>query len=613
MAGLDDSEDADAAQALALADEHDRQDVPGLEGIDVDKVSQDVAAVGQPPGAMPVGPVVPQAPPAITETPAAPPPAAAPAVPEEKPPSDTEEKEAAATVGAPPSRPKYTGDPTKDVQLNLDWSRQLTDYQTALDRKAGEIAARDADVTAKRAEREAQAEREAATARQAQQEAYQAERAQRQQAIDSAVAEKASALADAKDGGKRSFGEAIADAVAIALGGYGQGLMLAGHVAGARNEGLESVNRLIAADDARRRERLKNATDVTLEARYGFKDAEANHRAALADIDADRAAKYRLIAAEAAQQIRQRGGDDQAVKTNQVVVSALQEAAKSEDAIHAREEATQVHRETAASTNKLAEAHLNLAERQAKATESQRREMNYEHRREFDLREEDRRDAKSDKRSAAEKKAADDLDKRTLRDPDTGEEIVVLSRPGAVDKAADKLTASRAYSRGLRELADDAEKNERVAPALPFIGNVTEASKRRDELYGNVIARGRKALELGVSNNNLQIEHQNVGGSGKGLSSMPSPEVLRKMADDNDAVANERLRASGKALPGAVPAAEKTGGAPLGGRSPHQDVLDMADKADRAGKAPEMVTIRNAKTGQTKRVSREEAKRLGAL
>lgn len=571
MALDDEIDDEDAAQALALADEHDRAAAPGMEGLNVDQISQDVATAGQPIVPQNAGPVVQPAgaaPPAGPTTAAAVPEVAeAPAQPEaQQAPDDTEKAEAAASIGAPPKRPALTGDPTKDVQSNLEWSRQLTDYQTALERKSGEIAKRDADVNARRAEKERAAEEAALSRRQAEVDAYQQQRAVRQQAIDASVAEKASALQAAKEGGKPSWGEGIANAVSIALGSIGQGLMLAGKVSGARNEGLEAVKRNIDADHQRRTERLKAASDAVLEARYGLKDAADNHRAALADIDADRAAKFRLIAAEAAQQIKAQGGGDQDVKTNQVVVDSLQEAAKSEDAIHAREEATQVRRETAAATNKLAGAHLDLAERSAAALESDRRANRVERRDEFDIKREDRAAAAAEKKAAAEQKKADDIDKRTLRDPDTGDEIVVLSRPGAVDKAAKELTAARAYSQGLRELADDIDKNDRVAPALPLIGNVTEASKRRDELHANAVARGRKALELGVSNANLQLEHSAVGGAGKGLGSMGSPAVLRKIADDSDRFANERLRASGKVVGAAIPPSEKSGGAPAGGR-----------------------------------------------
>lgn len=414
MYGLNDDEDA--AQALALADEHDKAAVPGLEGINVDQISQDVAAAGQPP---PVVPGQPAANPPLAAGPETPPspPQLAPATPQpetQQPPTDVETAKAAQDVGAPPPRPKLTGDQTKDVQSNLEWSRQLTDYQTALERKSGEIAKRDAEVNSKRAEKEAEAERIAAGQREAEVHAYQQQRAQRQQAIDASVAEKAAAYQDLKGGEKRSFGDRIGDAISIALGSVGQGLMLAGHVAGAKNEGLEAVNRMVDADYKRRLERVKLASDAVLEARYQLKDAGDNHRAALADADADRAAKYRLIAAEAAQQLKAQGASDQDVKTNLVVVHALQEAAKSEDAIHAREEATQVHRETAAATNQLASAHLNLAERTAGNAEADRRSTMFEHRREFNAQDEERRQRMAAAEAARAEKAKENADKATV-------------------------------------------------------------------------------------------------------------------------------------------------------------------------------------------------------
>lgn len=407
--GLDDElDDDDAAQALALADEHDKAPTPGMEGLNVDQVSQNIGAVGQQ-GVQPAGAMVPGAPPAATAPTAVPQVAAAPAPAEKKPPTNTETQEAAKDVGAPPARPKLSGDPTKDVQTNLEWSRQLTDYQTSLERKAGEIAKRDAEVQDRRAEREAQAEHAAAAQRQAEQAAYQQQRAERQAAIDNAVKEKAAAYEDVKNGGKESWADRIGGAIAIALGGIGQGLMLAGHVAGAKNEGLEAVKGQVEADHARRVERLKSASDAVLEARYGFKDAAENHRAALADADADRAAKYRLIAAEAAQQLRAQGASDQDIKTNQVVAASLAEAAKSEDAIHAREEATQVHRETAAATNKLAEAHLGLAEQTLTETRSQHRETAAEARARLNLAKDEATTRHEDRAAAlAEKKAEKD-------------------------------------------------------------------------------------------------------------------------------------------------------------------------------------------------------------
>ena len=596
-------DDEDAAQALALADHHDQgiPPAPGLEGIDVDKISRDVAAAGQPPAVQPTGAVVPGAPVAISPpaagptTPAAQPPVVpAPAQPEaQQPPSDTEKAKAATDIGAPPPRPKLTGDPTKDVQTNLEWSRQLTDYQTALERKAGEIAKDDQRVAAEQAHREANAAREAADQRAAEVQAYQQQRAQRQQQIDASVAEKAAAYQDLKSGGKPSFGETIANAVAIALGGVGQGLMAAGHVAGARNEGLEAVNRLIAADDARRRERLKSATDAVLEARYGFKDAADNHRAALADIDADRAAKYRLIAAEAAQQLKAGGASDQDVKTNQVVVQSLQEAAKSEDAIHAREEATQVHRETAKATNKLAEAHLGLEEQQLQATKDQHRETNYEHRREFEITAADRRD-----RAAAAAEAA--KEKATVG---SVRQNAVLGNLAEAEKAVADVGAVPISSiNKLQTNTEQAKAGEHSATS-GVMGNILTRSARGLGLaargqYDDIPEEDQKKITAA----NQVITHLTEMQQGKNIETLEqyrdrySPyvpglseaEVRRREAALPGLVAEQRAiqdpQGAGHRRTEAAGVEPSVAKSPPTPKHPHQELLDLAEKADRGSK-----------------------------
>jgi hypothetical protein len=400
MAGFDEQDAQDAADALAKMGQpapdapvtQPPPMVPGAPAPDVSAPPSGVFATPAPPDV--------SAPPAPTPAPAPTTDAAATA----ETPAETGAK-AVAELGPPPQRPKYTGDPTKDVQINVEWQRQLTDYSTALARKQGEIAKQDADITQRKAEREADAERASQAARQAEVDAYQQQRQVRQQQIDEAVKEKAAALSDLKHGGEQSFGDKLGAAIAIALGGIGQGLMLKGHVAGAQNEGLNAVNKRIADEDQRRKDRLAAASNAVLEARYGFKDAADNHRAGLNDIDTERAAKYRLIASEAEEQLRAQGATDQDIKTNAVVADALANAAKAEGAIHEREEGMQVQRDKAAAENKLASAHLDLGERTLRATEQQRRETAGEHSREFELKRADQLARDADRKEAAAEKA----------------------------------------------------------------------------------------------------------------------------------------------------------------------------------------------------------------
>ena len=149
-----------------------------------------------------------------------------------------------------------------------------------------------------------------------------------------------------------------------------------------------------------------------------------------------------------------------------------------------------------------------------------------------------------------------------------------------MEKVVEKQTAARAYSQGLRELADDIEQNGRVGSSLPIIG--TEAGKRREELHANVVARGRQALQLGVSNANMQLEHAAVGGSGAGLSRIASPEVLRKIADDNDKFAAQRLRS------GTAPVKKGKAATPAPSGGPSKAQVDAAYRIlDRKDVSPE--------------------------
>ncbi len=310
-----------------------------------------------------------------------------------------------ADLGPPPERPKLTGDPTKDNQANLEFGQKLSDYQVALAKKQGEFQAHADSIAKERATREADEERRVVAERQRQQQEFQARQAARQQQIDDAVKEKQAAYTDLKNPEGQSFADKIGDAIAIALGAIGQGYMLKGHVAGAQNEGLNAVNKKIEQDHQRKVERLKAASDAVLEARYGFKDAADNQRAAMNDLDADRAAKYRLIAAEAQQQLQEQGVPPADIKTNALVLNALQEAQKSTDQITAREEQRENERTKAEAENKLAQAHLDLGERQLKATEASRRDTAYEHKREFELKDAEQRARDAERAEAAKDKA----------------------------------------------------------------------------------------------------------------------------------------------------------------------------------------------------------------
>lgn len=414
MAGLNDfenEEDASDAAAARAYLERQANGAPPAAPLPDTQPPPFVPGAPPPPSAVPLGQPVPEA---FAATPPPGPPSAPPAGMDgtttqpsvaETPPATAPSAPTLSDLGPPPERPKLTGDPTKDNQANLEFGQKLSDYQVVLAKKQGEFQAHADSIAKERAGREADEERRVVDERQRQQQEFQARQQARQQQIDDAVKEKQASYSDLKNPEGQSFGDKLGAAIAIALGGYGQGLMLKGGIKGAQNEGLNAVNKQIEQEHQRKVDRMKAASDSVLEARYGFKDAADNQRAAMNDLDADRAAKYRLIAAEAEEQLRSQGVNDADTKTNALVLNALQEAQKSTDQITAREEQRENERTKAEAENKLAQAHLDQGERQIKATDAQRRETNYEHRREFELKREDQLQRDADRKEAAKDKA----------------------------------------------------------------------------------------------------------------------------------------------------------------------------------------------------------------
>lgn len=460
-------------------------------------------------------------------------------------------------IGPPPPGPTLTGDPTKDTAANLQWHRDLTAYQDKVNQHGAGLAQQQAALGRTKADRELKLEQNAATVRNDEQKRFAEENQQRRTANDKAVTEKADAYKDLGRGNgflDQSLGNKVLGAIIFMLGSRSQALnnvaaIQSGHAPNAQNEGLNFIYRTMDERYKQKKDRLAAANDSALEARYGHKDALENHHAAMADLDSDAAANYRLAAKEVASQAAQLGSE-QARQTGLETHAALIQKAQEYEGKMLQDQATlQEKREAAAATNNLAGAHLNLAERQAAATEAQRGETNSEARARIALTRDqmglahaDRQDAISARKEAAEERKAAGLDARTARDPETGEPIGTAGSPRQVPDIEKGLVASHAYSASLRSLADDIEKNGRTGSDLPIIG--TDAGRRRAQLTADAIERGRPAMQLGVSNANLQLEHQSVGGSGVGLDphQMANPKVLRKMADEQDALAAKRAR-----------------------------------------------------------------------
>lgn len=119
-----------------------------------------------------------------------------------------------------------------------------------------------------------------------------------------------------------------------------------------------------------------------------------------------------------------------------------------------------------------------------------------------------------------------------------GNVLGTASSTKGAQKAEEQLTASQAYRDAILAYKEHIEQEGRL------INPLSDAYKERERLHADVVARGRKAMDLGVSNANLQLEHQVVGGAGTGFSRMSSPESLQKLADEADKVAKARIATS---------------------------------------------------------------------
>lgn len=403
-------------------------------------------------------------------------------------------------IPEPPAPPPLTGDPQRNVEQNLLFHRALTDHRTALLGHQERISKTAATAAAARAEKEAETERAAAAKRDEERQVFAARRAERQAAIDEAVKEKAAAAGDLEGANwmQRNAGVSIFMAIAGAISAGLQNASAAqlGQVGHAENEGVKTINRLMDSEAKQRQARLSRAGDALLQARYGFKDALDNHRAAMNDLDADLAAKYRLIAKEAEAQLLQNGADAAAIQGSLLRNEAMAKAAEYDGKIHDREEAHQVARDNAKATQSIARAHLGLQREQIDATKATRADA-----------------------------AADKLDARTVRDPDTGAPIGIAPSARVVDKIADGIAKTNMYVDAVNKFADHIERHGRILNPL------SDDGKERASLAADVQAMGRGVKGIQASDAGQALEHQIIGGTGIGIERTANPKTLRHLAE----------------------------------------------------------------------------------
>ncbi len=385
-------------------------------------------------------------------------------------------------LGDVPQPPPLTGNQAQDVQNNILYSRQLSEYQNRLQQHKSAVDAQKQKVSDAAAEKQAAAQREAIAQRAAFQAAQQKRLEQRQQEIDRAVDERAAAAKDLEGHDKVNGGQIvalIAGAFGAALQNYGSALR--GGAADHQNQAAIAIQAINQRDYDKKKARLQASSEGLREARYGYKDDADNMRAGLNDIDADYAAKQKLIQTEAEAAGRKAGIPAAELANNSIILQARQNQLAAEQKIHEREEELEQKRQQAAATNKLAEAHLSQGERQIDATQgfhtaelglrasegaANRSERRFEH----EIAMADRIDRRNDKKAADEekKKTKQDTDwaSRAVKDPDTGAVINYASSPRAAPQANKDERTFYDAEKSLRELIAY-QKEHPVAGRLP--------------------------------------------------------------------------------------------------------------------------------------------------
>jgi hypothetical protein len=463
-------------------------------------------------------------------------------------------------LGPPPAPPAFTGDPQKDVALNAQWQRDLVSHHGELSKRQAALAQHAAAVGELRGRKEAEVAQVEANAKKAEIARAAAERKERQAEIDAAVRARQEAARDV-EGFKWDRPHTGREIAAIILGQIGAtlqnvGAVQSGHAPTAQNEAYKGIQARMDREYAAKKAKLAGAGDALLMARHGAKDTAEAHRAAMNDLDAEMAAKYKAIAREADEQLRKAGVPAEQVKGNVLVVGALEKAAAHEGDIHNREEGHRDQRAASAAT--LALARANLGERRAA-----------------------RDDARTDKKEAADLKHAEAEEARTLRDPNTGDPLGVAPTAKTVEKLGDQLSKLEAYQDAAEQLATHIEKHGRIVN--PFSAEY----KVRESLAGDVQALGRGVKGIQATDAGQKLEHMIVGGKGVGIERSADPGVLRHLAAQAREQTEKRLRATLKPLPG-----ESVSRSPsVGGRGAHGEKPADAPSAKPAGGGADKVSL----------------------
>jgi hypothetical protein len=467
----------------------------------------------------------------------------------------------------PPEAPMLTGDPTVDVAANIQHQRDLHAFYSA---RESELQKRATSANARQAAKEVEVARQQMEAQERLRAQQAAQREAAQAQIDQAVQERAAAHRDL-EGASWEDNHAGAALVAIIFGSIAAGFKDVaaanlGQVGNAQNEGVAAVNRLILRDYEKKKARLQSMSENLLGARHGYKDLLTNQQAAMNDLDADFAARWKLVAAEATHRLRQQGASPEMIKANAVVADAEQKAAMHEGQILEREAQRAVQAENYKAQQAMAAARFDQGERQIQATLGEHRANRAERAREFNERQADKKDAKAEK--AADK--AEKVDTETaMFDPATGGKLgnaPTKERAKAADEVLRGIENIRGDVQALRAHVTDKKTGGMVAPF-----GVTQAGRDRESLAKNLITSLSAFKALGaISADDRKILDGIVSGGVSSLMGMNESQLDGILKSIDRARANT-LRAQGIAVPEAAkPAAQPP--------APAQDDKATADR-----------------------------------
>lgn len=385
----------------------------------------------------------------------------------------------------------------------------------------------------------------------------------------------------------KTTGDRILAAISVFLGGLGTAY-------GGENTAMKNLQSNIARDYERQKDEIEKKHSFFGETSKSMERAEALKARALIDLNLKFAAGTEAAAAKLAELKLKNGVPEDQVKTDKNVLAIYESAnefkQRSAKDTNARVEWDTYNKARAGRGGGAGGGNGSLTElaRMAQQGASQ-----------AELIEKAERLGIKDPLGVVTKiqKDPEKLAAMEVRDAQ-GNVIGLASSTRSAKVAGDQIAAIEAYKSAIHEYAAHIRQNGRQLN--PF----SDDYKERERLHGDVVARGRKAMDLGVSNKNLELEHQIVGGSGAGLSRMSSPESLDKMAEEADRVAKTRI-ATG------LRTGQRVGdGGTLPNKAPKSD--DDTTRRERLRQAAEAIKPNSGATAAQRTRARQILQELGA-